>query len=253
MNNRIKQLRQQSLDAVPHISIERADLLTQFYMNSTDKKKLATLTEGSLKRLRTDYIDILLIHDVRTADVAKNQAIIDGMKDLKKQGKVKFIGISTHANMTEVINAAAEVGEWDVILSTINFTLANDAEYMAAVENAGKKKLGFIGMKTLAFGAQWPNPDSRASFSTEVATTALMKWALHNKSVATIMVAFNNMEHMNVDFPVAQNFEYTAEEKKLLSDNSVELSMGMCHQCSKCLASCPKDADIPTLCGAFIT
>ncbi len=61
------------------------------------------------------------------------------------------------------------------------------------------------------------------------------------------MVAFNNMEHMNVDFPVAHDIEYTTDEKKLLSDNSIELSMGYCKQCSTCLASCPNDADIPTL------
>lgn len=212
------------------------------------KKKLATLAEGSLKRLRTDYIDILLIHSVDSEDIAGNPAITEGMQELKKQGKVKHIGISTHANMTEVINSVADNADtWDVLLTTFNFTLANDAEFMAAIEKAGKKDIGIIGMKTLAFAAQWPNPDSRGNYSTETATTALMKWALHNKYIATIMVAFNNMEHMAVDFPVAYDTEFSADEKKLLTDNSVELSMGMCFQCSECLPSCPKNADIPTL------
>ena len=234
---------------------DKSHILTKIYTpaqrrdESPEKiiKKISTLTDGSLKRLRTDYVDILLVHDVRTDDVAKNQAIIDGMTEMKKQGKAKFIGISTHANMANVINSVADSGAWDVVLSTINFTLANDAEFLAALDNAGKKDIGVIGMKTLAFGAQWPNPESHSNYSTETVTTALMKWALHNKNVTTIMVAFNNMEHMNVDFPVAQNIEYTTEEKKLLTENSVELGMGMCQQCSKCLASCPYDADIPTL------
>ncbi len=211
------------------------------------KKKLATLLHGSLKRLRTDYVDILMTYDVRTADVVRDPAIIEGMKEFKRQGKAKFIGISTHANTTEVINAATDTDAWDVILTTYNFTMADDAEFMAAIEKAGKKDIGIIGMKTLAFGGQWPNPESRANYSSETVTTALMKWALHNKYVATIMVAFNNLEHMNVDFPVAYDIEYTADEKKLLSDNSIELGMGFCRQCSKCLASCPKGTDIPTL------
>ena len=92
------------------------------------------------------------------------------------------------------------------------------------MDNAGEKGIGVIGMKTLAFGAQWPNPESRGNYSGEVAATALMKWALHNKNVAKIMVAFNNMEHMDIDFPVAKNVEYTAEEKKLLTDNNIELT-----------------------------
>jgi len=211
------------------------------------KKKLASMTNGSLKRLRTDYIDILLIHDVRTNDIAGNKAIIEGMTDLKKQGKVKFIGISTHANMTEVINSVIPVDAWDVILTSINFTLANDAEFMEAVEKAGKRNIGLIGMKTLAFGSQWPNPESRGNYSTSVVASALMKWVLHNKNVATIMPACNNLNQLNEDFPIAYNIDYTDEEKELLLDNSIELSMGYCKQCSICLASCPNNADIPTL------
>jgi predicted aldo/keto reductase-like oxidoreductase len=211
------------------------------------RKKLATLTEGSLKRLRTDYIDIMLIHDVSTADIASNEAIIDGMTNLKKQGKVKFIGLSTHANMTEVINSVIPIKAWDVILTTINFTMANDADFMAAIENAGKQDIGLIGMKALALGGQWPNPESRGNYSTATTAGALMKWVLHNKNIATIMPSCNNLELLREDFALAYNIDYTDDEKKLLTDNNIELSMGYCRQCSKCLASCPNGADIPNL------
>ncbi len=235
---------------------DKAIILTKIYTpaqrrsDAPDKigKKLETLLEGSLKRLRTDYVDILQIHDVSTTDIAGNSAIIDGMRRLKEQGKARFIGITTHANMAEVINSIAASGEnWDVILTTFNFTFANDTGLLTAIENAGKKNIGILAMKTLAFGSQWPNPASRGNYGGAIVASALMKWVLQNKYISTVMPACNNLAQLNEDFAVAYNLEFTPEEKKLLSDNNIELSQGFCRQCSGCLASCPGGVDIPTL------
>jgi predicted aldo/keto reductase-like oxidoreductase len=77
--------------------------------------------------------------------------------------------------------------------------------------------------------------------------TASLKWAMQNESISTSIPGYDNFDHMNEDFSVASNLEYSEDEKKLLSDGNVTLGMGFCRQCQKCLASCPKDADIPTL------
>jgi len=211
------------------------------------QEKLNTLVDGSLKRLRTDYIDILLIHDMNSAEDANNPEAIAAMKQIKKDGKVRFIGVSTHGNMAEVLNAAAEAKAWDVVLTSINFTMADDKEFLAAVENAAQKGIGLIGMKTLAFGSPWPNPASRGNYDGNTVARALMKWVLHNKNIATIMPAMNNFQQLKADFPIAYDIEYSDDEKKLLVDNKIELSMGFCRQCGSCLASCPKDTDIPSL------
>jgi predicted aldo/keto reductase-like oxidoreductase len=218
--------------------------------NLTDdqwEKKAATLLEGSLKRLKTDYVDVLMVHDVSSAGDINNPGLIAAMNKLKKQGKTRSLGVTTHGNMTEVINEAARLGDYDVVLTAFNFTMADDNALLSAIGNAAAKGIGFIVMKALAGGSRWPNPEARANYSESTVTKAALKWVLSNKNIATAIPGFANFDYMNEDFSVASNLEFTAEEKKLLSDNNIKLSMGFCRQCEQCLASCPNGSDIPSL------
>jgi len=165
-----------------------------------------------------------------------NGGIIEGMEELKKQGKVRFVGVSTHSNMTAIINEAVRLGSWDVVLTAINFTMADEAGLLTAMGTAGEKGVGIVAMKALAGGARWPNPESRRKYSSSTIAT-----------IATCIPGYTSYEHMNEDFSVAYDLEYTAEEKKFLEDNEIKLSLGYCRQCRQCLASCPNGADVPTL------
>jgi len=211
------------------------------------KKRLFQSIEGCLRRLKTDYLDIVYIHDVRDAAPIKDQAMMDGMAELKKQGKILHTGVSTHANMAEVINETVSGGFHDVVLTSFNFTMADDTAMMGAVKNAAAKGIGIVAMKTQAGGANFPNPQTRTEFSNSVINRAALKWVARNKNVATSIPGFSNYEHMNEDFSVASNLEYTDEERKFLSDNNIRLSIGFCRQCRQCLASCEHGTDIPNL------
>jgi len=211
------------------------------------KKKLLKLIEGSLKRLRTDYVDIIYFHDVNSADDVKDPVVIEAFNYIKEQGKARAIGITTHSNMAAVINEAVSAKAWDVILTSFNFTMADDAEMMAAVKNAGENGIGLIAMKVMAGGGRWPNPETRQDYDNALITTAMFKWILRNEQITTIIPGFNNHEQLRLDITVASNLELNEREKKFLSDNRITLSMGFCRQCKKCLASCPNDVDVPNL------
>ncbi len=211
------------------------------------KKKLSDLLDGSLKRLQSDYVDVLYIHDVSTPDIASDTKIMEALTFLKEQGKARAIGLSTHANMTEVISAATGSGFWEAIQTSMNFTMADDAAFLSAIEAAGEKGIGLVAMKTLAGGGAWPNPETRRSYDTATITTALLKWVLSNKNIATVVPAIGDYEQLNLDIGVAKSLEYTEQEKNFLSDNDIRLSLGFCRQCEKCLASCPRGVQIPQL------
>ena len=211
------------------------------------KKRVIAAIEGSLKRLKTDYIDILCIHDVRDAATVKDEATMEALVHVKKQGKVRYVGTSTHAAMADVINATVEAGIYDTVLTSFNFTMADDAAMMSAVANAGKTGVGVIAMKTQAGGANYPNPETLRQYSNAVVNSAALKWVLRNENVATTIPGIGNYDHMRANMAIAGNLEYTDEEKKFLSDNSIKLSMGFCRQCRSCLASCPHNTEIPDL------
>jgi aryl-alcohol dehydrogenase-like predicted oxidoreductase len=211
------------------------------------KETLKKTVEGSLKRLKTDYIDVLQLYDVRDPGPIRDQAILEAMSEIKKEGKARAIGVSTHADMANVINAMVEVGIYDVVLTSFNFTLAADQDLMGAVRNAAAKGMGIIAMKVLAGGARFPNPETLRQYSGSVINSAALKWVLRNEFIATSIPGIANFDHLRDNFAVASNLELTEEEERFLSDNSITLGMEFCRQCSKCLASCPKKADIPDL------
>lgn len=211
------------------------------------RKKIVELCEGSLKRLKTDYVDILYIHSISDPADVDGPGIRDAFADLKEQKKIRHSALSTHRRMAEVINEAARVGFYDIVLTSFNFTMADDAAMMGAVDNAAKNGIGIIAMKTQAGGQRLPNPESRRNHSSSTIATATLKWAMRHENIATSIPGYDNFEHMNEDFSVASDLEFTPDEKKFLSDNDVKLSMGFCRQCEQCLVSCPNNADVPTL------
>jgi predicted aldo/keto reductase-like oxidoreductase len=209
-----------------------------------EKEKFIKIVEGSLKRLGMDFVDILHLHDVSSADEVKNPAVLEAITSLKKQKKVHFAGVSTHSNMAEVISEVTSQGFYDIVLTAVNFTMADDTALLEAIKKAAAKGIGIIAMKTQAGGN---SNEARNKYKSSTIATAALKWALRNENIAMAIPGYTNFEHMNEDFSVAYDLEYTAEEKKFLKDNNIKLSMGFCRQCGTCLASCPGGADIPSL------
>ena len=203
--------------------------------------------EGSLRRLRTDHVDVLFLHDVREPSPVHNEAIRDTMVALKKEGKTRAIGVATHADMANVINAAVEVEDYDVVLTSFNFTMADDTDMLAALANAHAKGVGIVAMKTQSGGANFPNPDTLRDYPATVINSAALKWVISNEAISTTIPGITTFDHLRANVAVASNLAYTEEESRFLNDNRITIGMGFCRQCSKCLASCPSGVDIPNL------
>jgi len=211
------------------------------------KKIIIDQFDGCLKRLQMDYVDILYLHNVKDNTIMFNDDVQDAFTTIKKSGKARHIGMSTHTYMAKGINEAVKAKIFEVILTAINFTLYDYTELFEAMTKASDAEIGLIAMKTQAGGPRIPNPESLKDYSTETVAKASLKWAMKFDYITTSIPGFDNYEHMRQDFSVASDLEFTENEKKFLNDNSVKLSFGFCRQCEKCLASCPKGVEIPTL------
>ncbi|MDI6844683.1 MAG: aldo/keto reductase [Candidatus Saccharicenans sp.] len=214
------------------------------------------MLEESLRRLQTDYVDILYSHDVSDPDWVKNPALIESLLALKEQKKVRFIGFSTHQNMNEVIRAAMEVKVYDVILTTLNYSLYDYAEYLETLKQAAAQGIGLVAMKTQCQQAWYREsvpPEMRRFYEGPIIHSALLKWVLRHEFMATAVPGFTTFEQLNTDIPVASNLEYKEEEKKFLEDRLVKRQMAaVCRACGQCLQSCPKGVDIPVVLRAHM-
>ena len=124
-------------------------------VDSRDPDEAKRQIERSLKRLQTDHVDILKVHDVKSAeDVAKVSEkgnLIDIVHQMKEQGVARFIGFSGHAN-AEALRVMADHGDFDAMLMALNHynQSKNPQPRQSLVLPAAKARgLGVMVMKTV--------------------------------------------------------------------------------------------------------
>jgi len=112
--------------------------------------------EDSLRRLRTDHVDIMMLHGCTTlVDYVNDEEWLRAAEALKKQGKARFIGFSEHAKPAETLKRAAESGHYDVAMVAFSLVKGawgslgrSDVKTMGpALEAARKADMGIIAMK----------------------------------------------------------------------------------------------------------
>jgi len=209
------------------------------------RKRFIAGVEASLKRLQMDHVDILYHHAVDSVEDVQAEGPLEALQSLRKDGKTRFIGLSTHKTV-DVLPEAIHLGVFDVALVMLNYTMAHDAGILSTIERAAKAGIGIVAMKTQAGGTI--RPDAKLPKELPPASqTALLKWVLNHEFVSTAIPGFSTYEHLEQDFSVARGLDYTDEEKRFLADKSFAAETEFCRQCGECAKNCPKQADIATL------
>ena len=86
------------------------------------EKAIRDELEGSLQRLETDYIDVFICpYSATSPEEAASPALQEALEKFKKEGKIRFTGVSTHTDYANVCMAAIEEGYHDTIVLPINF------------------------------------------------------------------------------------------------------------------------------------
>jgi len=101
------------------------------------KKEVIQRTNDCLERLQTDYVDCMMIHSAENTKILKDEAFHEGMEQMKKEGKVRHVGVSCHGNnwaiateenLETILLEAINDGRFDVLLLAYNFVNAALAE-----------------------------------------------------------------------------------------------------------------------------
>ena len=209
------------------------------------KQRFIDGVESSLQRLQMDHVDILYYHAVDSVEDARAEGPLEALQSLKKEGKTRFVGISTHQTR-DVVSEAIRLNCFDVALVTLNYTMAHDAEMLSTIQRAATGGIGIVAMKTQAGGTV--RPDAKLPKQLPAASqTALLKWVLNHDFITTAIPGFSTYQHLEQDFTVARNLAYTDEERRFLSDKTFAAQAEFCQQCGKCRDDCPKRVDVPAL------
>jgi predicted aldo/keto reductase-like oxidoreductase len=211
---------------------------------STSKAFLEKL-DISLRRLKLEYVDILYVHGISTKEAALFPAMLEAAQTAKKSGKARHVGLSTHKNEPEVIEAAIESGVYEVVLSAINFKQDYYPKLKETIAKAAKAGIGIVAMKTMAGG--FHDKERKQPINCRAA----LKFVLQDENVTTAIPGNTNFDHLNMNISVNTDLKMTDEEK---GDLLVGKSQGglYCQGCEHCVPNCPKGLPIPEIMRAYM-
>ena len=226
--------------------------------DSTRDEMMAAL-EGSLERLRTDYVDVYFNHAVNEVDRMRNQEWAEFTELAKKQGKIRFRGMSGHAGkLVECLDFSLDNGLIDVMLTAYNFGqdpafyqkaltrfdfIALQPELPRVLKRAREQGVGVVAMKTL-MGAR---ANDMRPFETDGGSfeQAAFRWVLSNPDVDALIVSMNKPRQIDVYLAASGTARVTRGDLRLLDVYAARNGARYCqHACNACESSCPHGVEI---------
>ncbi len=219
------------------------DRTTGLYLEGATTEEFLKKLDISLKRLGVDHVEILYHHGVSNKESVVYEPVLKAMEKAKKEGKIRFAGISTHMNEPEVLHATVDSKFYDVVLVAYNFQQKHMPEVRSAIARAAQAGIGVVGMKAIRGGnRQTPTVQS---------ASAALKWVLQDPNVHTIVPGFTAFEEMEMDLAVLENPTLSEEEKKTIH-REASLKTLYCQGCGQCLKQCRDHLPVPALMRAYM-
>ena len=185
--------------------------------------------ETSLKLLKTDYVDIYQFHNPKICfKLGDGTGMYEAMLEAKKQGKIRFIGITNHrfAVAMEALNSDL----YDTLQFPFSY-LSGDKE-LELVSLAKEKNIGFIAMKALAGGLL---SNSAACYAwLDQYKNALPIWGIQKETELDEFIGY-----------IKNPPTMTDSLQKLINDDREELCGSFCRACGYCMP-CPVGIEINT-------
>ena len=212
---------------------------------SLSRKEALQKFDLSLQRLGLDAVDILYLHNVQYRDSVLFEPLLKALETIKKSGKARFVGVSTHSNMSEVLDVAAESGFYDVVLTSYNFRDQNLEALEASIARAVAAGLGVVAMKTQA-GVYWDREKTEP-----IDMKAALRWALRNPHIATAIPGMTAFDQLELNLEVLNNPAMTPRDWEALH---LEKKTGglYCQQCRTCLPQCPAGLPLPSIMRSYM-
>lgn len=206
-----------------------------------DPKSMETMMEKSLRRLQTDYVDVLFLHNITNADWPLNDEMLGFCQKMKTSGKVRFVGISFHTSgqlYVDTVDRALATDFYDVFLATFNYK--SPPEHMAVLQRARQKSVGIVAMKTQAGGYR---PQANQALNPH---QAALKWVLDNEFVDCAIPGMVNRQQLAENAGVIGK-KIGRQDRRTLAAYYDAVKDRYCLRCGSCMVACKQAVDIAAI------
>jgi aryl-alcohol dehydrogenase-like predicted oxidoreductase len=200
-----------------------------FLMSKSTGKDAKTVTEhleGTLRRLKTDHLDLYQVHAISTpADVDSRiqLGVLDVLMKAKEEGKIKYLGFTGHQNPfahARMLERTKGSDIFDTVLMPVNVL---DQSYFSFAQIvmpiALKRNMGILAIKSLADGrffskkeqANWSTDDPVIPNYLSIKEAMYFVWSL---PVSVLISGNENATFMREKIELARSFSKLTEEQK---------------------------------------
>jgi uncharacterized protein len=251
---------------------DRDSFYTDTVVHTLEKDKAIQIFEGCLKTTGLERIDGFKVHSVyeQPEDVKTKTGVIQAFEQLKKQGKTRYLMLSQHINVPDVVEAAIESDMFDVIQAPINpvmprpdvFDYSKPGEhpgkslqdrYFSIIASARKKNIAITAMKVFLYGSKnWENvPDLKEKVSKYLPdnssiAAALIHYALSVPGVVAYGSMLYNFEELKENIEVAGG-KLTLAERRGLREFADAMGGEYCRMCGACERANPNGIAVSTI------
>ena len=217
-------------------------------------KEIEERLQLSLKRMNTDYIDLYYAPHGASDPAQFTDELRRWAESAKKRKLIRFFGFSTHKNMAKCLAAAAKLDWIDVIMTSYNFQLMENAAMKAGIEACYKAGIGLVAMKTQGRRQKTDNEQAEklAKHFLERGFTegqAKIKVVLEDKRFSSVCVGMENIATVDSNVAaVLDKTRLTQTDREVFSQYAQATCDGYCagcaHICDPASADAPYVSDI---------
>lgn len=165
--------------------------------------------ENSLVRLKTDVIDLLQVHDIKSREdieqVVRPNGALAAIVEAQEQGLVRWIGVTGHYDPDALMFALGRF-DFDTVLMPVNVA---DKHYHSFIDSvllvAVDRNLGVIGMKVYCAGGVFEQ--------LAITPSEALRYAL-SMPITTAVVGVENLEQLLENIETVRHFEPMSEEQQ---------------------------------------
>jgi predicted aldo/keto reductase-like oxidoreductase len=225
----------------------------EFYLSTKiderDDIGVSKKLERSLQRLKTDWIDLVLFHDVRGSEYEKifEKKGLESLEKAREQGKVSQVGISIHHSVS-MMKKAIQSCVFSVLMIAYS-PIDEDRLTADLIPMAHEKGVGLIAMKPLAGGrlAEFREERHRQHFRKKSLAQVSLQYILTNPHITCAIPGMTNREELEENVEVGNDLRSLSQEEiGSLMEWVGEEGKGFCRNCGYCLP-CPEGIPIPDI------
>ncbi len=210
--------------------------------------------EDQLKRLNKDYVDFYLLHalDIHKWKKVLELGVLDYCEELKRQGKIKYLGFSFHDSYKS-FEEIATYRDWDFCQIQLNYMDTDIQAGIKGYELTEKLNIPLVIMEPIKGGSLATLPKDitdifkAANEKNSVASWAL-RWVGSFPNVKTILSGMSTYEQVLDNLDTFEEFKLLDEAEKQVVDNVAEAIRNRikngCTKCRYCMP-CPAGVNIP--------